>query len=332
MPEILRPLHRPLGRSRRRLTWLVAASVSALLLTVPVAPPAAAAELDPTILGAIAATYNGGDLEVGRQISSTSAYTRHAITYRSGDLTITGVMNKPRGKGPFPVVVLAHGHIEPSAYVTGQGFIREQDWLARNGYIALHVDYRNHAGSDDDPKNEVTMRIGYAADVINAGYAVRRTDLPYVDTTRVALLGRSMGGGIAFQALVIRPGVFDAAITYASTSTNIGDNFNKWGREDASTARRIIARYGTPEGNPAQWQAMSSRTYLSRVTEPVLMIHGTRDESCDISWARATRDALEEAGKDVTLVQYRGAGHYLYGPWSDSIRQVSRFLKKHLAD
>ena len=37
------------------------------------------------------------------------------------------------GAGPFPAVVLNHGYIEPSIYVTGQGMAREQDWLARAG-------------------------------------------------------------------------------------------------------------------------------------------------------------------------------------------------------
>jgi hypothetical protein len=29
---------------------------------------------------------------------------------------------------------------------------RERGYLAANGYVALHVDYRNHAESDDDPR------------------------------------------------------------------------------------------------------------------------------------------------------------------------------------
>ena len=143
----------------RRL--LLACLVTAVAFTA-LTTTSAAVELDPTIPAAIAADYDGNDLRIRGDLGATSAYTRHSITYRSGDLTITGVLNKPRGKGPFPVVVLAHGHIEPSAYVTGQGFNREQDWLARHGYVALHVDYRNHAGSDDDPDNETSLRkFGY---------------------------------------------------------------------------------------------------------------------------------------------------------------------------
>ena len=99
----------------------------------------------------IAKRYDGRGLRLVRQIAATDAYRQYDATYRSGDLTITGRVNVPLGKGPFPAVVLAHGYIDPAVYVSGQGLMREQDWLARAGYVTLHVDYRNHAGSDDDP-------------------------------------------------------------------------------------------------------------------------------------------------------------------------------------
>jgi uncharacterized protein len=315
----------------RRHAVLAVLLVTATAVGLLQVPPAWAVTADPSIPAAIAREYAGTDLRIRRDLGGTSAYTRHAITYLSDGLTITGIMNRPRGRGPFPVVVLAHGYIEPSTYWSGQGFRREQDWLARNGYVALHVDYRNHAGSDDDPANDLALRLGYAADVINAGLAVRSTRLTFIDGNRVAVLGRSMGGSVTFQALVIRPGVFDAAIVYASTSTDAADNFNRWQRFDGTLGQQIIRRYGSPEDNPGFWRTMSSRTYFSRVTEPVLMIHGTADDSCDIAWARATEQALTRAGKEVTLVEYRGAGHYMYGPWADSIRRVGRFLSMHLA-
>ena len=307
---------------------LTALSVAITALSAP----ALAAPVDPTIPAAMAQTYDGRDLQIRKDLGTYSTYTRHAITYKSGDLTISGIMNKPRGKGPFPVVVLAHGYIDPKVYVTGQGFRREQDWLARNGYVALHIDYRNHASSDKDPQADLSMRLGYAEDVINAGLAVRESKLPFIDTNRLALLGRSMGGGVAFQALVIKPGVYDAAITYAATSSDTVDNFNKWQRYDSALGKRIIAQYGSPEKEPEFWRTMSARNYFSRVTEPILMFPGTNDESCAISWARATDAALTRAGKDATLVEYKGAGHYFYGPWTDSIKRVDRFLEKHLGD
>ena len=317
---------------RSRIVTRVLIAVTAVAVSgTALSAPAQAVPVDPTIPAAITATYDGRDLRIRKDIGGTSAYTRHAITYESGDLTISGIMNKPRGKGPFPVVVLAHGYIDPKVYVTGQGFRREQDWLARNGYVALHIDYRNHATSDKDPQADLSMRMGYAEDVINAGLAVRESKLPFIDNDRLALLGRSMGGGVAFQALVIKPGVYDAAITYAATSSDTVDNFNKWQRYSPALGKRIIAEYGSPEKEPDFWRTMSARTYFSRITEPILMFHGTNDEGCAISWARATDDALTRAGKDATLVEYPGAGHYFYGPWNDSIKRAEQFLTKHLS-
>jgi dipeptidyl aminopeptidase/acylaminoacyl peptidase len=278
----------------------------------------------------MAEPLDGRNLTVRRELSRTSQYTRYAVSYRGGGQLITGIMNVPRGKGPFPVVVLAHGYIDPAVYWSGQGFRREQDALARNGYVALHVDYRNHAGSTDDPDNDLTMRLGYAEDVLNAAVAVRASDLTFLDGSRIALLGRSMGGSVAFNALVARPGVFDAAIVYASTSTDAVDNFNRWQRDDDRLRRAIYREHGSPSANPGFWQGISAVTYVDRITEPVLMFHGTRDESCPISWARSTRDALVETGVDLRYVEYPGAGHYMYGEWADSMRRSLAFLDRHL--
>ena len=70
-----------------------------------------------------------GPTRIVRQglLGTTDAYTRYEVTYRSGDLRVSGVLLVPTGKGPFPAVVLNHGYIEPSIYVTGQGLSREQD-------------------------------------------------------------------------------------------------------------------------------------------------------------------------------------------------------------
>jgi hypothetical protein len=104
--------------------------------------------------------YDGRALRARQVLARTDAYTRYYATFRSGSLRISGVMNVPRGPGPFPVVVLLHGYIDPAVYENGQGLLREQDYLARRGYVALHVDYRGHAGSDPAPGAETNLRLG----------------------------------------------------------------------------------------------------------------------------------------------------------------------------
>jgi dipeptidyl aminopeptidase/acylaminoacyl peptidase len=278
-------------------------------------------------------TYDGHRLRLGQVLLRTDAYTQRAVTYRGDGLTISGVMNLPDGSGPFPVLVLAHGYIDPAVYVTGQGLRREQDWLARAGYAVLHVDYRNHAGSDRGPRADERLRLGYTVDVLNAVHAVRRSGLRRLDADRIGLLGRSMGGGVVYNALAVAPGLVDAAVVYAPVSSLAEDNFNRWIRDDpgrTGLSRRIIRAYGAPEDNRRFWREASPRPYFGRITEPVLIHHGTADESCPIRWSRASLRALEAAGVDARMLTYPGEPHAFVAAWPTSMRRTVRFFDQHL--
>ena len=295
------------------------------------APVAAAA--DPASIAALIATkYEGGGLRLGAERGSTSAYRQYFASYRSNGLTISGRINVPRGKGPFPAVVLAHGYVDPAVYTNGETMLRERDHLARRGYVTLHIDYRNHAQSSKDPTNDARLRAGYTIDAINAGLALKQASM--VDPDRVALIGRSMGGGVVYNTLVVRPGLFRAAVAYAPVSSDTVDNFNKWVRRDSSrsgAARAAIARLGTPETQPAKWAATSPRTYFGRITEPLLIHHGTADEDCPLAWSQESVAALEAKGKNVQLFVYPGGRHTLTSPqWDTSIRRTEAFLAQHL--
>jgi len=231
-------------------------------------------------------------------------------------------------------VVLAHGYIDPAIYVNGQGMRREQDWLARAGYVVLHVDYRNHAGSSNDPAAERRLRLGYTVDVVNAVHALRRTTDVAVDDDRIGLVGRSMGGGVVYNVLVAQPGLVDAAVVFAPVSSRTADNFDRWIRDDPGRrvlADRIARDHGLPEDSPRFWREVSPRPYFDRITEPVLIHHGTADESCPIRWSRATLRAMEAAGVDVRMYTYPGEPHAFIADWPLSMRRTTAFLRAHLA-
>jgi dipeptidyl aminopeptidase/acylaminoacyl peptidase len=297
--------------------------------SAPTASPTA--PVDPVSLQALMTKHDGRSMRTRHVLLRTADYTRYAITYRSEDLRISGVMNVPRGKGPFPVLVLLHGYIDPAVYNTGQGLMREQDYLAREGYVALHIDYRGHAGSDPAPRAEQQLRLGYTVDAINAVHAVRRSSLPYLDGDRVGLLGRSMGGGVLYSALVAQPGLVDAAVAFAPVSSDTVDNFNRWTRPERSdVASDIIRAHGSPERNPDFWRDVSPRTFFDRITEPLLIHHGTADESCPYRWSRTSLRALEQAGVDARLRTYPGEAHAFGPQWPLSMRRTVAFLDGRL--
>jgi uncharacterized protein len=278
-----------------------------------------------SVLGLAQQTHRGDRLRLGAVRERTEAYTSYDVTYRTRSTTgpdrggqeaytISGVLNVPTGPGPFPAVVLAHGYIDPAVYVRGQGMTRERGYLASRGYVALHVDYRNHAESDDDPDYQVRMRLGYSADVIAAVKALRNSpDVPVADD-RVALFGRSMGGGVVLKALVAEPGLVQAAAPWASVSSLEAQNFNQFQRDDPAEPRTsaVVERWGLPEDNPSFWRRNSSRPFFDQITEPVLMVHGRFDDTCPPEWARATQRALVQSGVDSTLEFYDDA--HAFGP------------------
>ena len=277
--------------------------------------------------------YDGRNLRLGRRIGDFGAYRRYLVSFRGDGLRISGVMNVPDGKGPFPVLVLNHGYIDRDTYFPGQGMPREHDYLARQGYVVLHVDYRGHATSGNDPNIDYELRMPYTVDTINAVTAVKASKLKFLDRDRVGWLGRSMGGEVTLRALAARPGLVDAAVIYASTSSLAADNWKQFYRDSGdrrSVNRRIERGYGLPNDNPKFWRAASARPYLDRVTEPVLVHHGVQDDTCPIAWSRATVKALEKGGAKVTFRTYRGEGHTFEGQWTTSIRRTVAFFDKHL--
>ena len=257
----------------------------------------------------------------------TPRYTSYDVTYRSERFRISGVLNVPTGPGPFPAVVLAHGWIDRDIYDRGQGMTRERGFLAGNGYVVLHVDYRNHAESDVDPQLERSLYLAYAVDVINAVQALRASIDVRVDGDRVAVMGRSMGGVAVYQVLEMVPDLVRVGIAFAPQSSREAENYHHW---TPSVYDAVRAARGSPEQDPLFWREASTRTYFDRIEVPVLIHQGGRDEQCRPVWSRETARAMRKADVDVTLHWYADERH-AFGPQFDlAMRRTVAFLNQHL--
>lgn len=278
---------------------------------------------------------DGSKFEVGVVQSDNFSYTRYTITYQSDGRTVSGIMNVPKGDGPFPVLFLNHGYIDPAVYTNGRGLKREQDYLARNGYVVVHSDYRGHALGDPFDDSVYSVQglgyYNYSLDVLNAIKAVADSELSYIDADRVGLLGHSMGGGVSQNIMVANPEMVDAVVLFAPVSTNYLDNFNKWRRPDNNQEQlQILTQELGDLSDHETFAAFSSRTYFDLVDDPVLIHHGTADESVPIEWSRETRDLLLVAGKDVVLDEYKGEYHEFGPDWGLVMERTLAFFNEHL--
>lgn len=284
--------------------------------------------------------FDGRDLKLIRAMESNEAYTKYYINYKSGELKVSGIMDVPKGKGPFPVIITAHGFIDPRYYTTGRGLKREQDYLARRGYVVLHPDYRNHNGSDKDPDNNLRLNLGYTEDVINAVYAIKSSNFKFIDKGNIGLLGHSLGGGVALNMMVAKPGLVKAYVLFAPISIDYRDNFNRWiGAHGhitlqkygpASMREKIIATYGSPESNPEFWDNISPKTFIYNVKDPVMVHQGTADQDLPYEWVFKLQDAFKNNGKDLKVYLYKGEKHEFSSAWPLVMQRSTAFFDSQL--
>ena len=298
---------------------------------------------EPSLPSLMAEKFDGRDFSVKEVLAYEKSYTRYLITYKSGELTISGIMNLPKGKGPFPVIITNHGYINPSVYTVGRGLKREQDYFAKHGYIVIHPDYRNHGLSSKDPDEQARFRLAYDEDVINCILAIKNSNKKYFNKKKIGMLGHSRGGGIALNILVAKPELVKACVLFASTSMNAWNNFERWtlgrgvrrarrarSRESQKRAEEILTRYGSPETNPKFWAELSAQTYLKNIKAPIMVNHGTADDSVPIEWSDKLVKALSQEGKSVVYYRYPGGKHEFIKHWPAVMKRSVEFFDKYL--
>jgi dipeptidyl aminopeptidase/acylaminoacyl peptidase len=231
-----------------------------------------------------------------------------------------GFMNEPVGDGPFPVVLVLHGYVNPSTYNTLTYTTRYADSLARAGFLVIHPNFRNHPPSDSGPNS---FRVGYAIDVENLAAIVRETagaegPLRRADGEHTAVFGHSMGGAVALRVITIDPEI-DAAVLYGSMSGDERLNYERYGR-----------RRGAPELETSEQDLLriSPINHIDRIEAAIAVHHGESDNDVPPSWSTELCDKLEQLGKPVDCYFYPGQGHLLSGEAdAQFLQRVTDFLE-----
>ncbi len=277
----------------------------------------------------------GTGFTMGTRTESNTAYDKYNVHYFSNGLKITGVFLMPKGTGPFPLLILNHGHIDTSVYTQGRGLKREQDSLARAGFAVLHTDYRGHAGSDESPmpKDDSVYdgNLEYAMDSANAILAVRAAKLPRVDASKVGMMGHSMGGGVTLAVLTARPDLVNAAVLYAPVHADVWENFDRW-RRMRDEGDRTLEKFGTRAEHPEIWDALSPKTYLKNIVAPVLLFQGGKDKDVPKEWSDALDVSMKAAGRDIEYVEYPDEPHEFIREWPDFMKRTAEFFHAHLSE
>ena len=294
---------------------------------LPTSTPTPRPTLDPRwqyfIAGMRGKRYEGSDIVLYGKFGESPEYTAYLIFYSSEGLRISGMMNVPKGKGRYPVVIMCHGYVHPDKYATGNDTWREADYLVRRGYITIAPDYRSHAASDNGSS---FFQIGYAEDVLNLISSL--DSLKEADTGRIGLWGHSMGGGVALKAAVVSKKV-DAVAVFGSVSADESVNY-MYGMGNGPGVGG--AKLGSPQSkeNWIVYRRVSSINYLDRI--PALSIHhGQADSIVPYQWSEDLFEEAQEGEIQAELFLYPGAEHTFVGAdWELALERTAAFFDEHV--
>jgi len=250
-------------------------------------------------------------------------------------------MTIPRGERPdtgWPVVIFNHGYIPPDQYRTTERYVAYVDTIARNGYIVFRSDYRGHGNSE----GEATGGYGspaYTVDVLNATAAVRA--YPDADPDRIGMWGHSMGGQITLRAMVVTRDI-KAGVIWAGVVGSYPDLLEYWWRprfgddtpEPTRTSRGwrggLSTAFGSPGDNPEFWQAISPNSYVSDLSGPVQLHHGTADTSVPQVLSELLFAEIQSAGLPVELYLYEGDNHNISNNFVTAMQRTIYFFNKYV--
>ena len=222
-----------------------------------------------------------------------------------------------------PMIVYVHGGPTGSAAVTW--WPRHQFWVAR-GWAVLAPNYRGSTGYGRDYTQALIGRWG-DLDVSDVAAGIRHAGASgWCDASRVAIDGGSAGGFTLLLLCAHYPGLVRAAVD----RYGVADLFDL-----AETTHRYESRYLDKVVGPlpqaaALYRDRSPVTHAAKITVPLLVLQGDRDNTVPKAQADALVDALRRAGAAVEYHVYEGEGHGWSKPETvaDELERAEKFLTR----
>jgi dienelactone hydrolase len=218
-------------------------------------------------------------------------------------LYVAAAIRKPKGDGPFPVLIHFHG--APG----GRGMEKLVTWsrgdtggpvwerFLQEGYVVVVADYRNLAAGFQELSKPVTPDVvSYADDGVAVVEHVR--SLPYVDKNRMTLYGVSLGGDVVMHTIG-RTKVHAAILGAGAPIRFLG----------ASLSRPQPGE----QPKPPKIDEERAQKNIEPITCPVLILVGTSDGLIELD--RALYEQLSKAKKPVRMEVYEKGYHdFVMGP------------------
>ena len=213
-------------------------------------------------------------------------------------------MTTPPGFDPsktYPVVMQVYGG--PSGGGVKQGWqSATSQLLTEAGYIVFRLDNRGEGYRSAAFKQALYLKMGQPEiddQVLGANYL---RSLPYVDDSRIAMMGWSYGGFMSLMAITEpRMGLASAIV---------GAPLANWNLYDTHYTERFMS---TPEGNVEGYAASDAIPRLPNMTGRMLLLHGMADDNVILENSTRIMDAMQARGAPFELMLFPGQRHGVRG-------------------
>lgn len=255
-----------------------------------------------------------------------------AIEWQSpGGDVLHGALLLPADYTPekrYPVIVDVYGGISPSVALNHFGIDVEMipdgigQFLATRGYAVFRPQSILHPGT---PMRDIAAAVVSGVDKL--------IDLGLADAQRLGIMGHSYGG-YSVAAVLVQSQRFTAAVMAAGHGNVISRCYRLNNQLDNESSN---CEDGQQRIGATLWQdreryiSNSPIFFLDRVTTPLLIIQGARDENTPAYTAREVFAGLQRLGRTAEYVEYIEEGHSftLYRDKVDILRKIDTWFRNH---
>ncbi|HSY18290.1 MAG TPA: alpha/beta hydrolase [Candidatus Acidoferrales bacterium] len=228
----------------------------------------------------------------------------------------------------LPAVVIIHGGGWNDGKRDAKREISTGSTLARNGYVAMSIDYKLAWGK----------YVVWPTNLWDCKTAVRwlrkNADRLGIDPNRIGVLGESAGGHLAAMVALTTPtDGLDPVEPDGDISCGVNCCVDMYGIADVAAFEQHPSMLPkTAAEAPELYRAAAPLTYVRSNSPPFLILHGTADKLVSIDQSRRLVAALEKAGVEHEFIPVPDAPHsFDLQPVQRDLRPVVLgFLDKHL--
>ncbi len=250
------------------------------------------------------------------------------VSWKSGSATVHGLLWRPAAPPPGSARrLLMHVHGGPTGQALADWNPRVQYFVQR-GWTVLQPNYRGSTGYGDDYRRALEGKWG-ELDTDDVAAGIRHTVREgWGDAGLVALMGGSAGGLTVLNVAARHPDLVAAVVALYPVTDLLALDATTHRFESGYNSRLVGA---LPETHD-RYIANSAITHTSKITAPVLLLHGTDDKSVPPVQSADVEDALRRAGTPVERHVYDGEGH----GWrraetvADELDRTDSFLARRL--